>query len=365
MLNDAAERTEPASPRKRKKAREEGQVARSTELIGLALLLAFLHAIPTFGPQIAAGMAEFMTQMFRTASQRDLDAQALTGMTEDALRRTAMFAGPILATIVAATMVGSVAQVGMVFTPNKLMPKFEMLNPIQGFKRMFQPRTLVELGKGFLKLGVVGWAGTSFLQEHWEEIFMLSGIPAAQIAPKIGELAHGMALKMTGALAIVAALDYAYQRWDLEKKLKMTKQEVKDEMRDTEGNPQIKGRVRQRMREMSRRRMIQAVPAATVIITNPTHFAVALQYELGQNGAPKVVAKGADFLAARIREVGRENNVPIVENPPLARALYRSVQVGQQIPTELFKAVAEVLAFVWQTGTSRVPSSRSQVQESS
>lgn len=361
-MSESAERTEPASPRKRKKAREEGQVARSNELVGCAILLAFLHAVPTFGPQIAAGMSDFMTRMFQSASQGDLDAQALTGMTEDALRRTAMFAGPILASIVAATMAGSVAQVGMVFTPNKLMPKFEALNPIQGFKRMFQPKTLVDLAKGFLKLGAVGWSGWSFLQEHWQEVFGLSGVPPQQVPMKIGELAHGMSLKMTGVLALVAALDYLYQRWDLEKKLKMTKQEVKDEMRDTEGNPEIKGRVRQRMREMSRRRMIQAVPAATVIITNPTHFAVALQYELGQQGAPKVVAKGADFLAARIREVGRENNVPIIENPPLARALYRSVQVGQQIPAELFKAVAEVLAFVWQTG-SRVPSPRSQVQD--
>ena len=351
-MSEAAERTEPASPRKRKKAREEGQVARSNELIGCAILLAFLHAVPTFGPQIADGMSQFMTQMFQAASQRDLDAQALTGMTEESLRRAAMFAGPILGAIVAATLAGSVAQVGMVFTPGKLMPKFETLNPLQGFKRMFQPKTLVELGKGFLKLGVVAWSGTTFLQEHWQEVFGLSGVPAQQIAMKIGQLAHGMSLKMTAALAFVAALDYAYQRWDLEKKLKMTKQEVKDEMRDTEGNPQIKGRVRQKMREMSRRRMIHAVPAATVIITNPTHFAVALQYELGQKGAPKVVAKGADFLAARIREVGRENNVPIIENPPLARTLYRSVQIGQEIPAELFKAVAEVLAFVWQTGSS-------------
>ncbi len=362
-MSDAAERTEPASPRKRKKAREEGQVARSNELVGCVILLAFLNAVPTFGPQIADGMSQFMTQMFLTASQRDLDAQALTGMTEDALRRAAMFAGPILASVVAATLAGSVAQVGMVFTPGKLMPKFETLNPLQGFKRMFAPKTLVDLGKGFLKLGVVGWSGHSFLQEHWQEVFGLSAIPAQQVAMKIGQLAHGMSLKMTAALALVAALDYVYQRWDLEKKLKMTKQEVKDEMRDTEGNPQIKGRVRQKMREMSRRRMIQAVPAATVIITNPTHFAVALQYELGQKGAPKVVAKGADFLAARIREVGRENSVPIIENPPLARALYRSVQIGQEIPAELFKAVAEVLAFVWQTG-ARVPDPRSQVQES-
>jgi flagellar biosynthetic protein FlhB len=172
-------------------------------------------------------------------------------------------------------------------------------------------------------------------------------MPAAQVAPKVGGFAYEMVMQMVTTLTVIAALDYAYQRWNHERGLKMTKQEVKDEYRDSEGNPEIKSRIRQKQREGSRRRMMSDVPKATVVLTNPTHYAVALQYEMGQTGAPKVLAKGQDLVALRIREIATEHGIPIIENPPLARALHKGVDVGREIPSELFRAVAEVLAYVW------------------
>lgn len=345
-----AEKTEPASPRKRKRAREEGQVAKSSEIIGCLLLLAVLQMIPTLGAGMAESTAAYSTQMLRVASQRELSPDALIGLAADGLRRVALLAGPLLGTVMLASLTGAVAQVGLVFTPSKLMPKWSVINPLEGFKRMFKPRTLVELAKGLVKVVVVSYVGGTYLRDHWQELFSLGNSHPSLIAPQIGMLAHAMALRMTGALTVVAALDYVYQRWDLEKNLKMTRQEVKDEMKDSEGNPQIKGQIRQRMREFSRKRMMSAVPTATVIITNPTHYSIALKYDLGQPGAPRVVAKGKDLLALRIRTVAKEHGVPLVENRPLARALYASVKVGQEIPADLFRAVAEVLAYVWRTG---------------
>jgi flagellar biosynthesis protein FlhB len=218
--------------------------------------------------------------------------------------------------------------------------------------RLVTGRSAVELAKGLIKLALVTFVGWKYYAGHQDSFFMLGMTDAARIAPRVGELAYQLALRMVATLAVLAALDYAYQRWQLERSLRMTKQEVKDEYREAEGNPEVKARIRQRQREFARRRMMADVPTASVVISNPTHFAVALQYTAGQKGAPKVVAKGQDLLALRIRQIAQESGVPTVENPPLARSLFKVAEVGAEIPPALYRAVAEVLALVWRASQS-------------
>jgi len=256
-------------------------------------------------------------------------------------------AGPVLGCVAGVALVTNVVQVGLFFNAGPLQPQLSRLDPLAGVRRLFALRSAVELLKGTAKMAIVVVAGWTFFQGHRDTLFALAASDPVGIAPRVGSLAYEMSLRMVATLAVLAALDYAYQRWQLERSLKMTKQEVKDEFREAEGNPEIKSRIRQRQRETARRRMMAAVPKASVVITNPTHFAVALDYEMGQKGAPTVVAKGQDLIALRIREIAVEHHVPLVENPPLARSLYRTVEIGEEIPQELYRAVAEVLALIW------------------
>jgi flagellar biosynthetic protein FlhB len=270
------------------------------------------------------------------------------------LLQVALLAGPVLGLVALCALVSNGLQVGLHFSGGLLQPKLSRLDPLAGLKRLLSARSMVELLKGIVKLSVVGVSGWLFLTGHWNDLFQLAAMPATSIGPRVGELAHGMAVQMVATLAVVSAVDYAYQRWQHERSMRMTKQEVKDEMREAEGRPEIKSRLRQRQREISRRRMMAEIPSASVVITNPRHFAVALRYSAGQGGAPKVVAKGQDLIALRIRETAAAHQVPTVSNPPLARSLYRSVEIGQEIPPALYRAVAEVLALVWRSESQGV-----------
>jgi flagellar biosynthetic protein FlhB len=347
------ERTEPATPRRRRKAREEGQVARSPDLVASVILLGVLWAMPGLLPRLAEQVTEFCVQTLAVAGQGGLGAASLGGLARRSLMQVGRVAGPVLGVIAAFALTSNVLQVGLHFTPKQLQPRFSRLDPLQGMKRLCNARSAVELLKGIAKVAAVGGTGWYFCSGRREELLRLAVSPPERIAPRIGELAHGMALRMVAALVVLAALDYAYQRRQHERSLRMTKQEVRDEYREMEGNPEIKSRIRQRQRETARRRMIAEVPRASVVITNPTHYAVALKYEMGTPGAPKVVAKGQDLIAQRIREVAEESGVPLMEDPPLARSLYRLVDLGQEIPPELYRAVAEVLAMVWRLDVRR------------
>jgi flagellar biosynthesis protein FlhB len=340
------DKTEPATWKRRKKARDQGQVARSAELVASAIMLCVLWSVPALAPGLARNASDFCTSAFAAAGQGPMGPESLGAVTINGLRCVMLIAGPVLGMVFVAALVSNVAQVGFQFSPGLIAPKFSKLNPLQGLKRMVSPKSLVELLKSALKVAIVAISGWNFLTGHWETIFNLSSTDATGIAPAIGGLAYGMTLQMVGTLAIVAALDYAYQRWNFERELKMTKQEVRDEHKESEGNPEVKGAIRRKMRQISRRRMLADVAKASVVITNPTHFAVALKYEMG-GGAPKVVAKGQDLIALRIRQVAEENKVPTVENPPLARALYKLAEIGDEIPQSLYRAVAEILALVW------------------
>jgi flagellar biosynthetic protein FlhB len=347
------DRTEAPTARRRKKAREEGRVARSAELVGAAVLFGFLWALPLLGPWLCLQETRFWNRTVTDAVRGAAETAPLGDLAGRCLRQMAVMAGPVLGLVSGGALLSNLAQVGIRFNGGLLQPRFSRLDPVSGFRRLVTTRAAVELMKGAVKLALVAGSGWQYFVGHRDRLFELIVTSPVLIGPRTGALAYQMCLRMAATLAVLAALDYAYQRWQHERSLRMTRQEVKDELRESEGNPEIKARIRQRQREIARRRMFAAVPTASLVITNPTHFAVALKYELGQKGAPKVVARGQDLIALRIREVAAAHGVPTIENAPLARSLYQSVDIGQEIPPALYRAVAEVLAVLWRVGGDR------------
>ena len=247
----------------------------------------------------------------------------------------------------AVAFLGDLVQVRWKVTTKPMQPKFSKFNPLNGFKRIFSKESLFELLKSFVKLGIIGYIAYSSINENADELFILYDIPLMQAVILCGQIILDTGFKIALVYIIIGVADWVYQKHKFHEEMKMTKQEVKDEYKNTEGNPEIKGKQRQRMQEASRRRMMQDVPKADVIITNPTHLSVALKYDANESKAPIVLAKGEDYLALKIREVAKENHIEIVENKPLARMLYANVDIGQEIPPELYQAVAEVLAMVY------------------
>ena len=252
----------------------------------------------------------------------------------------------VLLAVLVVSVVVSFLQVGFNFAPELIMPQFSRLNPISGFGRIFSKRSVVELLKSLLKITVVGYFIYRYLREETIRIpaLMMSELEASFAV--LAAIIYDLAFQIAMVILVLAILDYGYQWWEHMQNLKMSKQEVKEEMKQTEGNPQIKGKIREKQRAMAMRRMMSEVPKADVVITNPTHFAVAIKYEAGME-APAVIAKGSDFIAQRIREIAKENDVTIVENKPLAQALFKNAEIGDLIPPDLYKAVAEVLAYVY------------------
>lgn len=341
------ERTEPATPRRRRKAREEGQVARSAELAGAAVLLGVLWGAPYLMPALAGRVSEFAVWTFARAAEGAIGDGTLRYLTTRSLLEIGAVVGPVLGLVAVAALVGNVVQVGFCFSARPLAPKLSRLDPLQGWKRLLTTRSVVELAKGMLKVAIVATCAWRYLIGHRDRFFELVATEPTRIGLHVGELAHGMALQIVELLLLLAALDYGFQRWQLERALKMTKQEVKEELKEIEGHPEIRVRIRSQQRQLARRRMMADVAVASVVITNPTHYAVALAYRLGEGGAPKVVAKGRDRIALKIREVAFQHQVPCVENALLARSLYQLVEIGEEIPPSLYRAVAEVLALVW------------------
>jgi flagellar biosynthetic protein FlhB len=342
------EKTESATPRRLQKAREEGQIVRSRELSTFALLAAGFFGV--WGMSGAIG--DHLQSMLRAAFMFDhagaFETRRMMIGAGVASREGLYVLLPILGFTGAAALFAPMALGGWQLSAKGLEPKFDRLNPISGLGKMFSINGPIQLGLSLVKTLVVGVIGGTAIWNRREEILALATQPL-QLA-----LANGMHLiavccGMTVAgMFVVAALDVPYQLWQFHKKLRMTKEEVKREHRESEGDPHVKGRIRQQQRAIARRRMMTNVPKADVVVTNPTHFAVALQYTDGEMRAPKVVAKGVNLVAARIREIAAENNVPLLEAPPLARALYHNVELNREIPGPLYGAVAEVLAWVYQ-----------------
>lgn len=347
------EKTEPATGKKLSEARRKGQVAKSREvgnammILALFLILKFwlgrmgiqflevFHAIYNRIPEASKSWNGFLPQNDMLLLYREMLFQVI------------YLIAPIIAIGFVVAFICDLVQVKWRPTTKPLMPKFSKLNPISGFKKIFSINAIVELIKSIAKLGLILYVVYGYLQDKWHYLYLLYNMPLMQAIQLAGEVVVEMGIRIALVYMIIALADYIYQRVKFKKDMRMTKQEVKDEYKQQEGDPQVKGKIRQKMREVSQRRMMQSLPQADVVITNPTHYAVAVQYDPEVADAPVVLAKGEDYLAQKIKEAAKEHNIEIVENKPLARMLYANVEVGGQVPPELYQAVAEVLAFVY------------------
>lgn len=347
------EKTEEPTTKKLEDARKEGQVAKSKEIGNAFGLLAMFLLLKLYISALGEGMIECFAAIYEQIPDAIvMYGGAIPAATLSVLIRTMMFRillllAPVLLVGVTVAIVCDVVQVKWQPTTKPLQPKFSKLNPISGFKRIFSANSLIELLKSIAKIAIVSYVAYSYLKDRADEIFLLYDMPLMQAVGLLGETAITVGIRISAVYMVLAFLDLWYQRHKFKQDMRMTKQEVKDEYKNQEGDPQIKGKQKQRMQEASRRRMMQQLPEADVVITNPTHFAVAIKYDPEQFDAPFVIAKGQDYLAQKIKEIARENSVEIVENKPLARMLYANVDIGGVVPPELYQAVAEVLAFVY------------------
>jgi flagellar biosynthetic protein FlhB len=354
MADDSGlERTEPASPQRLEKAREEGDVPRSKELSTCTVLLAAGGGLFFYGETLFDNLAKNFSRGLSFERNAAFDANFLTAQILDSVIDVMLAFLPIAGLFMVAALGSPLLIGGWLFSFKALEPKFSRLDPFAGIGNLVSARAGVELVKAILKTILVGTIAWMVVSNQKDAIFGLIYEPLDQGSAHLGHMLGVCFLAIVGGLVLIAAIDAPYQMWEYANKLKMTHQEVVQESKEANGNPQIKAKIRQQQREMARRRMMSEVPTADVVVTNPTHFSVALKYADGSNGAPRVVAKGADAVAAKIRELAKENNVPILEAPPLARALYKHTELGDEIPEALYAAVAEILAYVFQLRTYR------------
>ena len=351
---EGGEKTEPATSKKLKDARQDGKVAKSKELnaaFDLMVLFLCLKVFISFVGENLLGMFQYIygnMADFTMINEAHMNSHVIAALFQPVIIEWMLTVLPFFAFGFIVTFLVSLIQVGWTVTTKPMQPKLSKFNPISGFKRIFSKDTLVELLKSIVKVGIIVYIAYISIKDHANELFILFDLTMNQAIGLVGTIIIDTGFKIRVVYLVVGIADYAYQKWKFKDEMKMTKQEVKDEYKNTEGDPQIKGRQRSKMREVSQRRMMQDVPKADVVITNPTHYAVALKYDADSRPAPYVVAKGEDFLAQRIKEAARENGVEIVENKPLARMLYSNVDVGADIPPELYQAVAEILAVIFQ-----------------
>lgn len=342
-------KTEKATPRKREKAREEGQVTKSMEVNTAFLLIFMFIGIKLFASFIYERITSIFDKTYILFPQLDdifTDTYVLKFVPYMFIQ-TIIIIAPLFAIAMSIGLITNFIQVGWHPTLKPLKPKFGRLNPITGFSRLFSKQALVELLKSLGKVAIISIIIYSSIVDEIENVLLLLDMELMQFIQFIGNIAINVGIKVGLFFLFVAVADYFFQRYEHEQNLKMTKEEVKEEYKMTEGNPQIKSKIKQKMREVSMRRMMNDIPKADVVITNPTHYAVVIQYDSNISSAPVVIAKGVDYLAMRIKSIAGENHIEIVENKPLARALYQTVDIGEEIPPELYQAVAEVLAFVY------------------
>ncbi len=343
--DDAGEKTEQPTPRRRQEAREEGQVARSMDLTAAIALLGALVTLRLLGPYMLEAMLGLTRALGDTPQVSSID---LLRWIKRAAYAAAQMTLPFMALLVVITVAATAAQSGLLLTWKKLALKPERINPVSGFKRLFSGDALSRLAVGLLKIGAVAGVAYLTIAGGITEVLSTGVLDAGGVFTKSSEMLFDLALKLGLVLLALGVLDYAIQRWKLEKQLRMSKQEIRDEMKKMEGDPLLKQRRRQMQQRIAQQRINAEVPRADVVVTNPTHFAVALRYDESAMTAPKVTAKGKDFLAQRIRELAQLHGVPVVQRPPLARALYSGVEVGQEVPPQFYKAVAELLAYAYQ-----------------
>jgi flagellar biosynthetic protein FlhB len=353
MAESGQERTEQATPKRRKQAREKGQVPRSIELSMAAVCIAAAAAIYSLGRTAAGSFADLMRDTLSLGPATVMSEDAIWPALTTAGARALWIVMPILGATFLAALAAPIAIGGWNFSAGALLPKFSKLNPATGLGRIFSARGLMELGKGMAKVAVVGVIGWVLLRGLTPQLMGLSAEPLPGAIAHAAQLCGYALLVLVCSLAVIAAFDVPFQLWQHAKELRMTREEVREEYKESEGSPETRGRIREAQRALARGRMLQDVPKADVVVTNPTHFAVALRYDEGKMRAPIVVAKGTDLLALRIRELASEHGVPIVEAPPLARALHKNVDIGREVPAALYVTVAQVLTYVYQLRAAR------------
>lgn len=347
------EKTEQPTAKKLNDARKRGQVAKSKEIASALGLFSFFIVLKLYvgsiGSNFIMGFHAVYNQIPDVIKNYngDIPAAAIITLVRSMMQQLGLIVIPVLLVGYGVAFVSDLVQVKWRPTTQPLRPKPNKLSPMNGLKRIFSVNSLIELLKSLIKLAVIGYVVYSYLKDRIGQIFLLYDIALNQAIGLIGEVVIDMGIRIAAVYMVVAYADYRYQKWKFRDDMKMTKQEVKDEYKNMEGDPQIKGKQKQRMREASMRRMMQQLPEADVVITNPTHYAVAIKYDPDKYDAPYVIAKGEDFLAQKIKDVAKENHIEIVENKPLARMLYANVEIGGLVPPELYQAVAEVLAFVY------------------
>ncbi|WP_413381575.1 flagellar biosynthesis protein FlhB [Alkalihalobacillus sp. 1P02AB] len=351
----AEEKTEKATPKKRQDSRRKGQVAKSTDVNTAFILLAVFLFLWLFGGRmLGQAMYDFFRQNFQTYLLMDLTAKNLEVMFLDIIFQVAVVLLPIMLMALVAGVFASFIQVGVMFTTEPLKFNLTKIDPIKGAKRIFSVRALVELSKSLLKIGFVGLIVFLMIWFNLDEVMLLSQKSVHNGFYLIANLTAQMGMVVAVLLLLLSVPDYLYQRYDTEKQMRMSKKDIKDEHKNMEGDPRIKSKRKQKQMEMAMQRMMQEVPKADVVITNPTHFAVALKYDEAVSDAPIVVAKGVDYVAQKIKSIANEHEVTLVENKPLARALYSQAEIGDQVPEDLFKAIAEVLAYVYRLKNKQV-----------
>lgn len=342
------DKTEEPTAKRLREAREEGQVPRSKELASAVVMLSCTGLLLALSGPLGGGLMHVLHDAFSFDLRAVADAGGLAARFGSIAASVLLLASPLIALAVLAAIVGTLGVGGLNLAPKALQPKFSRIDPLAGLKRLYSLPSVIETGKSLFRIAIVMSVAAIVLVANFDRILGLNAEP-----DRAGIL-HGLSLvgwtilALSAALGLIALIDAPLQWWKHHRQLRMTLQEVRREMKETEGNPEIKGRVRQLQREMSRRRMMEAVPTADVVLMNPTHYAVALKYEQGRMRAPRVVAKGQDLIAFAIRDLAQKHKVPIVTAAPLARALYRSAEIGQEIPAQLYQAVATVLSFVYQ-----------------
>ncbi len=343
------EKTEPATPKRRDELKREGRVAKSVELTTASVLLVGTVIMYMLGRQFVAQMAAMLKDFLSLSHASELTQGSIGALAFSLALRFTLLVGPILLVIMIAGVTTNVLQTGFIFTLKPIKPKGGIFNPLNGIKRLgFSQRSMMELAKSILKMALVGFFGYFTVENLLTNSVRLTDSSPSEIFSYMGNSAFSVAIKVSAVFVVIAAADYYFQRRKFEHEIKMTKQEVKEETKQQEGDPAIKGRIRREMVKRHRMRMMQAVPKADVVVTNPTHYAIAIKYDAKEMAAPKVVAKGKDLIAHKIKEIAVENKVPIVEDKPLAQLLFKTVDIDEQIPPELFKAVAQILAYIYQ-----------------
>ncbi|HWL27221.1 MAG TPA: flagellar biosynthesis protein FlhB [Ureibacillus sp.] len=344
----AGDKTEKATPKKRQDARKKGQVVKSQDVSAAFLLLALFLLLYFWAPSMLESMFSFFHQSIeKNMLIESLNQDTVMEIYSQSLMEMAKIALPILLVAMVIGIAANFFQFGFLFTTEQLKFDLKKLDPIKGIKKIISLRAIVNLIKSLLKVAFIGTVTAFIIWMNLEDVLSLSLHNPWEILSTVARLTGLMGIAAAIVLILIGVLDYTYEKFDYEKNLKMSKQDIKDEYKNAEGDPKIKSKIKQRQREMAMRRMMQEIPNADVVITNPTHYAIALKYDENSMEAPKVVAKGTDFVAQKIKLIAKENNVVMVENRPLARAMYDKVEIGDFVPEEFFKAVAEVLAYVY------------------